>query len=541
MVAKKIPKLKSIKFPRDEAIKSALVNTAGALMMAKASPDEVLGELFAEIQEQRVYNDGKTFVDLIPRSKMKQIKKEYILEKDDPNFDLREFANKHFYAMESGNGEYHSNAEHTPREHIQELWNVLERKNRRDRGSLIALPYKYIVPGGRFTEQYYWDSYFTMVGLAADGRWDMIQNMLKNCTYMIRKFGFIPTANRTYYLSRSHPPYFSHMVKLYAKHGNRKLTMLEYLPYLLREYRFWIKGRRTLGSEDDINALRRVVRMPDGSFLARYFDNKTTPRPEMMGDDVETAKESGQTNLEKLYLDLRAGAESGWDFSSRWFSDPKEIATIHTTDIIAIDLNCLLYHLESTIAEAYQLMYQPLLARKFRKFAERRKIAISKYLWDDKEQFFVDYDYVKGESTGCLSLAGVYPLFVKLASPEQAKAVAMRLEKDFLKDGGLTMTLTDNGQQWDAPNGWAPLHWVVIQGLREYGHYELADRIKKAWTKTCVDVYERQGKMVEKYNVVQPDKLGGGGEYVLQDGFGWTNGVLTALLAEDEKQPKADR
>jgi alpha,alpha-trehalase len=535
MVAKKLPKIPKLKLPRDEAIKAALVNTAGALMMTKASPDEVLGELFLAVQEHRVYEDGKTFVDLMPRAKMKQIKKEYILEKDDPDFDLREFANKYFYAMESGNKEYHSNPHHTPRTHVRELWDVLERKNRRDRGSLIALPYKYIVPGGRFVEQYYWDSYFTMVGLAADGRWDIVENMLKNFTYMIRKFGFIPTANRTYYLSRSHPPFFSYMVKLLAKHENRRLTLLEYLPYLLNEYSFWIKGRRTLSKEEDVAALNRVVRMDDGSFLARYFDNKTTPRPEMLGDDVETAKQSKHDNLEKLYLDLRAGAESGWDFSSRWFNESDEISSIHTTDIVAIDLNCLLYHLEVTIAETYQLTYQPLLARKFRHFAEKRKDAIRKYLWNEDEHFFMDWDFRAGKHTGRITAAGAFALFAKVATPAQARGVAQRIEKDFLKPGGIVTTLVDTGQQWDAPNGWAPLQWVTIQGLREYGYYELADQIKKAWIKTCTDLYKEEGKMVEKYNVVHPNKMGGGGEYALQDGFGWTNGVLAALLAEDDK------
>lgn len=535
MVARKIPKIPKIKLPRDEAVKSALVNTVGALMLTKSSPDEVLGELFWAIQERRIFEDGKTFVDLVPKSKMKQIKKEYILEKDDPDFDLREFTNRHFYQMESHAKEYHTNAEHTARQHIKELWGVLERRNRRDRGSLIALPYTYIVPGGRFSEQYYWDSYFTMVGLAADKRWDMAENIIKNCTYMIRKFGFIPTANRTYYLSRSQPPLFSHMVKLMSRRGNRRLTLLEYLPYMLREYQFWVGGRRTLSTDEDIAAIKRVVRMPDGSFLARYYDNKTSPRPEMLGDDVETAKQSNKEDLEKLYLDLRAGAESGWDFSSRWFSDQDEIGSIHTTDIVAIDLNCLLYHLESTIAETYDFMFQPLLARKFSRLAEKRKGAIRKYLWSDKEQFFMDYDFRKGKQTNRVTLAAAFALFTKVATASQAHGVAERLEKDFLQEGGLVTTLSDSGQQWDSPNGWAPLHWVVIQGLREYGYHELADRIKKAWTKTCVDVYRREGKMVEKYNVVNPGEFGGGGEYLLQDGFGWTNGVLAALLAEDDK------
>jgi alpha,alpha-trehalase len=534
MVVKKIPKL-SIKIPRDEALKSALVSTAGALMLTKASPDEAFGDLFSSVQMHQVYDDGKTFIDLIPRKRVKQIKKEYLVAKDDPNFDLEEFVRYHFYAFEhSTPSTYHTDSSQGPREHIRELWKVLERRNRRDRGSLIAIPYKYIVPGGRFSEQYYWDSYFTMLGLAADHRWDLVDSMMKNFSYMIRKFGFIPNSNRTYYLSRSHPPYFSHMVKLLAQHKNRRLTMLEYLPYLLSEYRFWIKGRRTLSKEEGVAALRRVVRLKDGSMLGRHYDNKNTPRPESLREDVEAAKDADGDESEKLFLDLRAGAESGWDFSSRWFADPEEISSIHTTDIIPVDLNSLLYHLESTIAETYEIMFQPLLARKFRRLAEQRKAAIHKHLWDQKQQFFVDYDFRKGKQTGRLTLAALYPLFVKIATPEQAKAVARRLEKDFLKKGGLMTTLIETGQQWDAPNGWAPLHWVAIQGLRNYGHYALADKIKRAWIDTNLYVYKKQGKMVEKYDVVNPHRLGGGGEYLLQDGFGWTNGVLAALLNEDE-------
>lgn len=535
-MVKKIPKLPVVKIPREEALKSALVNTAGALMLTRSSPDEALGDLFSAVQLHQVYDDGKTFIDLIPRGRTRQIKKEYQLEKQDPNFNLHEFTNRHFYAFQHASPSYSADPTNTPRQHIRELWSVLERRNRRDRGSLIAIPYPYVVPGGRFSEQFYWDSYFIMLGLEVDGRWDMIDNMMKNYAYMLRKFQFIPTANRTYFLSRSQPPLFSHMVKLLARHNNPKLTMLEYLPYMLAEYRFWIKGRRRVSKEDGVTALSRVVRLPDGAILGRYFDNKTTPRPEMMQHDVVlVAGKKATDDNEKLYLNLRAAAESGWDFSSRWFADPQDISSIHTTDIVPIDLNCLLYHLETTIAETYQSVYQPLLARKFRRYAEHRKAAINKYMWDEDEQFFVDYDFHTGKSTGRVTLAGVFPLFTKVATPAQAKAVADRLERDFLKKGGLVTSLVENGQQWDSPNGWAPLQWVAIQGLREYGYHALADKIKKAWVATCLGVYGQEVKMVEKYNVVDPKKLGGGGEYILQDGFGWTNGVLAALLAEDEQ------
>jgi alpha,alpha-trehalase len=465
---------------------------------------------------------------------MKQIQQEYLLSKDDPQFDLRDFVSRHFYEFGGYKTAYHTDTSMSPRQHIAELWHVLERKNRRDRGSLIALPNAYIVPGGRFSEQFYWDSYFIMLGLAADNRWDMLEGMIKNYAYMIRKFGFIPTANRTYFLSRSQPPFFSQMVKLLARHKGRTRTYVEYLPYMLMEYRFWMKGRKQLAQHEN-RAFARVAEMQNGILLNRYYDNKTTPRPESLREDMETAGEAPDRIPDRLYLHLRAGAESGWDFSSRWFEDPNDIRTIHTADIIPADLNSLLYMLEETIAETYRLLRQPLLASKFQGSADRRVRGMQEYCWSEEDGFFVDYNFHKQQSTGRLTLAGVFPLYAKIATSKQAAAVAERVEKDFLKVGGLITTLEETGQQWDSPNGWAPLQWIVIEGLRNYGHHQLADEIKKRWVASNLKVFEAKGKMVEKYNVVNGDELGGGGEYPLQDGFGWTNGVLAALLSEDDK------
>jgi alpha,alpha-trehalase len=323
------------------------------------------------------------------------------------------------------------------------------------------------------------------------------------------------------------------MVKLLAKHQGRTRTYAEYLPLMIVEYRFWMKGHKITGEHIDLPAYARVVRMPNGVVLNRYFDNKTTPRPESRREDVETATLALTENKDKIFLDLRAGAESGWDFSSRWFKEPGKIESIHTTDIVPVDLNCLLYVLESTIAEAYSLIRQPIFAKRFRDAAERRAETIRRYSWDIKNQFFCDYDFRAGASTGRLTLAGVFPLYAKIATNEQAAAVARKLEKEFLKDGGLISTLVDNGQQWDSPNGWAPLQWVAIQGLREYGYHELANKIRDQWLATNEKVFESRRKMIEKYDVVSPGKMGGGGEYPLQDGFGWTNGVTRRLLHED--------
>jgi len=516
-----------------DKIKSSLVTTAGYLVRASKSPDKVLGDLFSDVQKQQIYSDGKMFVDLVPKRRLKSIRQEYELVKQDPEFNLREFVNRHFYEMKTDQDRppFKADPESTIDQHIKELWHYLERRNRRDKGSLIALPYAYVVPGGRFNEQFYWDSYFIMLGLASEGRWDMIEGMIKNFAYMMRKFGFIPTANRTYFLSRSQPPFFSQMVRLLARHKG-KAVLVEYLPYLLLEHRFWMKGRTKLAKQEH-RAYARVVEMKNGALLNRYYDNLMTPRPESLQEDTETASESIERDAQRLYLHLRAGAESGWDFSSRWFMEPDDIRTIHTADIIPVDLNCLLYQLELTIAEAYQILLQPILVHRFRKMAERRAAAIQSYCWDDTKDFYTDYNFHHGKVTGRLSLAGIFPLYTGIATSKQAASTAHIIKTEFLKSGGLVTTLTDSAEQWDSPNGWAPLHYITIEGLRRYGYHDLANEIKRRWTTTNMKVYKSQHKLVEKYNVLDPDILGGGGEYPLQDGFGWTNGVLETLLAED--------
>ncbi len=511
-----------------EKIKSFLFSSVGQLMRPSKSPDEALGDLYFDVQQNHIYKDGKLFADLVPRHRIKQIQQDYALSKDSPQFDLHDFISQHFYNINSEKSVYKTNPDMTPRQHINELWSVLERKQRHDKGSLIALPYAYVTPGGRFSEQFYWDSYFIMLGLAADNHWDMIEGMVKNAAYMLRKFGFIPTANRTYLLSRSQPPFFSHMVKLLASHkGN--IVLLEYLPYLVLEYRFWMKGSGRL-PKSDYKAFARAVEMPNGVILNRYYDKKSAPRTESLDEDLKTVGNVPDYQSDRMFLHLRSGAESGWDFSSRWLDDANDMRTIRTADIVPIDLNCLLYQLEQTIAEAYDFIKQPIFARKFHILADRRAKALNDYCWDESTGFFSDYYFHDGEKTGRLTLASAFPLYAKIATSHQAELIAMRLKRDFLRDGGLTTTLVETGEQWDSPNGWAPLQWVAIEGLRNYGYNELADEIKRRWVKTNLDNLNKEHKLVEKYNVINPGQPGNGGEYALQDGFGWTNGVLAALL-----------
>lgn len=522
------------KIPDSKKLKAQMTKVGPGLAPLKSSPDELLGELFQDVQLKRVHADGMTFVDQVPAGRLRSILKAYEQQRENPNFNLHDFVAKYFNDyLTTQKQDYHSNPENTIEQHINELWDVLTRTAYTNSGSLIALPYPYIVPGGRFGAQFYWDSYFTMQGLAAANRWDLIEGMIKNYAFMIRKLGYIPTANRTYLLSRSQPPFFAHMVQLLAQERG-KLTLVKYLPYLLTEYHFWMKGTKTLDAEK--TAARRTVLLPDGAILNRYYDNKRTPRPESYKEDVETAREAYDRIASQVYLDIRAGAETGWDFSSRWLRSSKELHTIHTTDIVPVDLNCLLADLERTIAEAYHILKQGKLAARYEAAAQERIDAMNRYFWNSKDGFYYDYDFVLGDYNPRKTIAAMFPLFCKTATQEQAAAVVKTIDRDFLKAGGLLTTTAYTGQQWDAPNGWAPLQWIAIQGLRNYGYSEMANEVKKRWIATNMLVYQKHGKLVEKYNVVDPGGASaGGGEYPLQDGFGWTNGVLLALLHEDRK------
>jgi alpha,alpha-trehalase len=489
-----------------------------------------INPLFNDVQMQKIFPDGKTFVDCIPKKDLQQIAEDYEKQKTNSDFNLKEFVLNSFDLPVVPETGFTGNQTKTVAEHIESLWQVLTRQPDAKKGSLIPLPHSYIVPGGRFGEIYYWDSYFTMLGLKVSGRHDMIESMVKNFTHLINTIGFIPNGNRSYYLGRSQPPFYSLMIKLLEEiKGND--VLIEYLPALEKEYQFWMKGSEILNEKN--NAVFHVVRMPDGELMNRFWDLNETARPESYREDVELAHQSKQ-NASTLYRHLRAGAESGWDYSSRWFADGKSFDSIHTTDIVPVDLNCLLVHLEQTIAEAYELNRENKKSEQYKSLAEKRKAAIQQYCWNESTGFYFDCDFVNGIQKQSFSLAGITPLFFKIGTKEQAHKVAGIVKEKFLQPGGVVTTLENTGQQWDFPNGWAPLQWMTIIGLENYGFTDLAKEIAQRWIKLNDDVYKRTGKLMEKYNVVDIHLEAGGGEYEGQDGFGWTNGVLLALMNKFE-------
>ncbi|MBI1344430.1 MAG: alpha,alpha-trehalase TreF [Terrimonas sp.] len=484
--------------------------------------------LFTDVQLSRIFPDGKTFVDCIPKISPEKINQKYIQEKKKEQFDLSAFV-KTYFDLPSVFGDGFKTLPGKPvAQHVEDLWDILTRKpDPQDNSTLISLPYPYIVPGGRFGEIYYWDSYFTMLGLAVSGRWEMIEHMVNNFSFLIDTVGYIPNGNRTYYIGRSQPPFFSLMVKLLAARSGGDV-LVHYIPQLKKEHAFWMNDNAK--PTDEIFPGNHLVQMPGGEWLNRYWDEHNTPRPESYREDIELADEA--KNSEDIFRNLRAGAESGWDFSSRWFRDPQSFATIHTTDIIPVDLNCLLYHLELVIAEGSELAGDSTTAANFRTFADKRKSAIDNYCWHEGLQCYTDFDITTGRQTEAITLAACFPLFFQIADEKKAAAVKSILEKKLLFDGGLVTTIQTTGQQWDAPNGWAPLQWIAIRGLEHYGYHELAALVARRWIQLNDEVFQRTGKLMEKYNVVDTHLEAGGGEYQGQDGFGWTNGVLLALIQQ---------
>jgi alpha,alpha-trehalase len=492
-----------------------------------------LGSLFHDVQMAQLFPDSKTFVDARPLDAPAALAARYLAERGAPGFNLRAFVTRWFAEPSAGATVVGSAAVTGMEQHITDLWPLLTRAadSTSTRSTLIPLPKPYIVPGGRFREVYYWDSYFTMLGLVQSRRTDLVANMLDNFAHLITTVGHVPNGNRTYYLSRSQPPFFAAMVGLYAT-ATDSTQATRYLAAMEAEHTFWMEGANTLQNG---SAYRRVVKLRNGALLNRYWDDQPEPRPESYREDVELGSTLPLAQREVLYRNIRAAAESGWDFSSRWMRDTSDLRTLETTELIPVDLNSLMYHMERTIAALRRRRNAPgdsAVAATFETAASTRRDALLAVAWDARSGFFYDVRWrTLARVTDRPTMAAAVPLFFGLATPTQGTAVAARLERDFLRDGGFVTTLIRSGQQWDAPNGWPPLVFMGIEGVRRYGRGDLADLARTRWLTLNRRTYAATGKMTEKYDVLDLSRPAGGGEYPTQDGFGWTNGVALALSA----------
>jgi alpha,alpha-trehalase len=489
---------------------------------SSASPADLFGDLLTEVQLRRLHPDGKTFVDAVPLRRTADIMADFErLERSDAA--IRSFVSENF-RLPSPAAVHSAHGERDLRRYITSIWPELIRAPAvaTEDGSLLATDGPYVVPGGRFVEFYYWDSYFSLLGLIRDGHEELAKSIVDNVTSVIEQHGHVPNGTRSYYLGRSQPPLYFAMTQLVP--AVTPSAARRRLDAMIAEHRFWMRDAETLAPGQTAS---RVVRMPDGALLNRYWDDRDTPRDESFYEDVSTASASSQPPA-SVYRALRAGAESGWDFSSRWCAEGGTLATIRTQHVVPIDLNALLFGLETAIVRASEALYEHDTALRFSKVAKARRLALHRWLWSEDE-FFADYDLIENRTRDQLTAATLVPLFTGVATRSQAARIARATDRHLVGPGGLRTTLIETGEQWDWPNGWAPLQWIAFAGLHRYGHRRLADKIARRWVETVDGEFQRSGWIHEKYDVEQR-RGGAGGEYAPQLGFGWTNGVTAALI-----------
>jgi alpha,alpha-trehalase len=408
-----------------------------------------------------------------------------------------------------------------------------------DQHGLLYLPRPYVVPGGRFNEMYGWDSYFIQVGLLREREKHLALDMVDNFLYEIEHYGTLLNANRTYFLTRSQPPFLTRMVLgVFGRTGDRA-WLRRSLPALQSYYRFWTTGDHLV----------------PGHALSRYWDSGEGPAPEAMSDerdaqgrthydrvreyyrthevdayDVSRYYDRAQDRLTDLfYKGDRSMRESGFDPSNRF--GPFNVDIIHYAPVC---LNALLFQMERDMATIQRALGDVPGSREWERRADERRGAADATLWDEQAGLYFDYDFETRRRRPYEFATTFWPLWVGMASPAQAARVRANLAR-FEAPGGLLTSTTVSGNQWDAPFGWAPLQLAAVEGLRRYGYNQDADRLARKFLDLVTKEFEEHGTIVEKYDVQRRESdVSAGirfGYSSNEIGFGWTNAAFVELLA----------
>ncbi|MBB5065948.1 trehalase family glycosidase [Granulicella mallensis] len=427
---------------------------------------------------------------------------------------------------------------------------------------LLYLPNRYVVPGGRFNEMYGWDSYFILLGLLHDGHSDLARGMVENFFFEIENYGAILNANRTYFFTRSQPPFLSSMIReVYEHPASGTAPDLKWLAraygFAQRDYALWTSPQHKAGT----TGLARYHDLGEGPVPEMSDDSSYYPdvirwllahpkdHPEYLVDGAEDPTPAQAATLARTSCDVhishvcaqavvaghrlsadfyrgdRAMRESGFDSSFRF--GPFSGSTAHFAPVC---LNSLLFRYEQDMAHFATLLGRPREAAEWTRRANARHHAIDRYLWDSDAGLYFDYDYTTGQRSSYHYISTFYPLWAGAASPTQAAAVHQHLSL-FEHPGGLAMSDSASGVQWDLPFGWAPTTWLAVSGLEHNGFHEDARRIAQSFSATVLDNFLHDGTIREKYNVVSGSanvKVAAGYKSNVI-GFGWTNGVYLEL------------
>lgn len=490
------------------------------------------GPLFDAVQSGGLFKDSKTFADALPRMEPEQITAAFLKTGLKKGFDLRAFINEHFVVPED-----HACQNKTKVDFVTALGQKLlhlehENTDEGTASTLVPLPTRFFCNGdGNSRECGYWESYFLAIGLHSLERYDLIENIVQNLIALQHEDGMIPSGNRQYYRTRSNPPILVLLVEiLFQRFGLEKVRGA--IAAVEREYRFWMNGREGLTAEAPMQ--RRLALMPDGSILNRYWDSETVPRPEAYKQDVAFARRlsTQQDKHGALLQNLRAAAESGWDFSSRWLADEDNLSSVRTTSLVPIDLNSMLARTEILLSKYFSRLGDAAASETYQKAYEARRKAANRFFWNSKAALYRDYVLTKRGQSSRVTLACVLPLFAKIADPKQAEAIVAVIQNRFLTEGGLVTSTFASGQPWDDPNGWAPLQWFAVEGLMNYRHEALAIDIMQRFLRTVEYHYQKHGKFFDKYNVRRPLEPSFGGDPQYQPKCGWTVGVCLQFLAK---------
>ena len=510
------------------------------------------GELLHAVQMARLFNDSKTFVDMRLKFNPSQVLQNFkAVGKNASKYQLVRFVQENF--LTAGNdletweppdwkespAFLHRIKDRELKQfatELNKLWKKLgrningEARNRIERSSLIVVDKPFIVPGGRFREFYYWDSFWVVDGLLICGMTETVKGMIQNFVQMVRKFGFVPNGGRIYYTNRSQPPFLIPIVELYLNATNDFDFVKEILDALETEHSFWITQRSVTVDFDgkEYN-------------LSRYEARMNQPRPESYYEDTKTAEGLPPEVKTVLYRDLASAAESGWDFSTRWFNRTGIVSgslrTTRTRQVIPVDLNAVLYRSEKSLERFYRMTSKESKVDYYGRMADTRRHAMETVMWDESKGPWLDYDLQSKDRQPEFFLSGVVPLWAGLhhGNTSRERKVVATLKKLKVLDyiGGVPTSLTESGEQWDFPNAWPPLQHLLIAGLAESKDSEIqgeALKLAQKWVATNNLAWKTTGHMFEKLDVSRSGAPGGGGEYDIQIGFGWTNGVVIDLL-----------
>jgi alpha,alpha-trehalase len=520
------------------------------------------GPIQAAIQTSGIFNDSKTFVDMPLLYDPAVVQADFASLTSHSKAALQEFLERNFLPAGSDLGnwtppDWNSNpprlasiSDETYREWAQALnylWLDMTKNltsdvyNAPQRHTLIPLRRNgMVVPGGRFREFYYWDSYWIVLGLLASDMKGTAELVTDNLLGMVEDFGFMPNGAREYYLSRSQPPLLSFMVEAVYSATHNTSFLDSALAVLDREYEFWMGTAHAV-----------ALTAPDGSshVLNRFFANANVPRAESYSEDMATAANMPPAHQEVVWNSLTAAAESGWDFSARWISpQPGTVHSLAATDslnIVPTDLNAIMCGVESTLASLHAARGQSSQAKSYEAKWVARKKAIQALLWDKSGQQWRDYNMTTGQQVMFASASNFAPMWTRCFEPDQVdeEAVVTALENSgLLLPGGVATTLCNSSQQWDFPNAWPPLQHIMVQSLlnaKAPRAQELARNLTSRWLYSNWVAWNSTGAMFEKYTAPTPGVTGWGGEYETQLGFGWTNGVVLALLTDPALFPTA--